>query len=239
MDPLSQKLIEHLRSITLSDTERATMRTALVRHMRERSAPHGVRSPWSWLLHTRHAHVAFLSLIIVLGYGSSVTLATEGALPGDMLYPVKTRMIEPVTRLMTATSPAAKATFETQLLEKRLLEVETLDAEKKLNPELTQAVRKVIREQSIKAKEKINDSENDSQNVPDVRTVTSVTVTGTSTPESNSGQNRRRSSSIDNDNKKESDTKHALQTVLKKHERILEKLDLDDDDRKDDTEDEN
>ena len=142
-----QKFIQQLRSITLSDTERARLRAALVAHMHENEA-----SPWMWLFHAKRVQVFALSLVIVVGYGSSITLAAEGALPGDILYPIKTRVSEPVVRLITATSPAA---FETNLLEKRLEEAETLDTGEKLRPELKEAVREIVHKQSIKAEESV------------------------------------------------------------------------------------
>lgn len=227
MNPLPQKLIHHLRSITLSDAERAALRATLIAHMHESGTRRAVPSPWSWLLYTKHVQVAFLSLLIVIGYGSSMTLAAEGALPGDILYPIKTRVNESVARLVTATSPAAEATFETKLLEKRLEEAETLDTREKLDPELKRAVREVIREQSIKARTKTKDAE-DTLAVHALSVVTSTAEVSTSTSETSLeivSEKNNRHENISND-KGKNKNEHALKAVLKKHERILEKLDL-------------
>ena len=228
MNPLPQKLINHLRSITLSDAERAASRAALIAHMRESGTRRAVPSLWSGLLYTKHVQVAFLSFLIVIGYGSSMTLAAEGALPGDILYPIKTRVNEPVARLITATSPAAEATFETKLLEKRLEEVETLDTREKLDPELKRVVREVIREQSIKARTKIKDAE-DALVVQTLSVATSTVEVNTSTPETpreSVSEKKNRHENV-SDDKRKGEKEHALKAVLKKHERILEKLDLD------------
>jgi len=228
MNPLPQKLIHHLRSITLSDAERAALRAALIAHMRANGARRTIPSPWSWFFYTKHVQVAFLSLLIIIGYGSSMTLAAEGALPGDILYPIKTRVNESVARLITATSPVAEAAFETKLLEKRLEEAETLDTRKKLDPELKHAVREVIRKQSIKARTKTKDAE-DARVVRTLSVATSTAEASTSTSQTSLeivSEKRNRHENVSDDTGKDK-KEHALKEVLKKHARILEKLDLD------------
>ncbi len=227
MDPLTQKLITHLRSITLSDTERAALRASLVAKIREGTVPRPVPSPWAWLLYAKRTQAAFLLAVIIISYGSTVTLAAEGSVPGDVLYPVKTRVSEPIVRMVTAISPEARATFETGLLEKRLKEAETLDTRETFDPALRQSVRRVIREQSERAEKNISDIEK----VPVVRAPhgeTSKSEIGTSSPENVSEKrSQRREDSIDDT--REGDTRRALKEVREKHKRIIEKLDIDDD----------
>lgn len=230
MNPFPQKLLQYLRSIKLSDTERAALRTTLIAHMRESSARRAIPSPWTWSLYIKPAQVAFLSLLIVVGYGSSMTLAADAALPGDILYHVKTRLNEPIARLVTVTSPATEAKFETLLLEKRLEEAETLDTREKLGPELTHSVREVIREQSSKAKKKIKDAE-DMSGVQILSVATSTVHVATSSSESSfekvleKKQSKRGGDNVVDIEKGKN--KRALKAVLEKHGRILEKLDLD------------
>lgn len=233
MDPLT-KFTKQLRAITLSDTERAVLRASLLANMRENVAQRPAVSLWLQFFFSKPVQAAFLSVIIVIGYGGSVSLAAEGALPGDILYSVKTRVTEPVARLITATSPAAEAKFETRLLEKRLEEAESLETNKKLDPKITQEVRKVIREQSIKAKKKIKNVEDDD----DVASValfvaTSTAAVATSSPEilfkKTLEENKRRGSSRDDKKDIKNKNERALKTVLQKHERILQKLELSDD----------
>ncbi len=232
MDPLT-KFTEQLRAITLSDAERVALRSSLLIKMRENVAQRPMLSPWSQFFFSKRSQAAFLSIVIVIGYGGSVSLAAEGALPGDILYPVKTRVTEPVARLITATSPAAEAKFETRLLEKRLEEAESLETDKKLDSMLKQEVRKVIREQSIKAKKKIKDVEDDDVASVALSVATSTATVATSSPEilskKTSEENKRRESSRDDKKEIRNKNERALKTVLQKHERILEKLDLTDD----------
>lgn len=232
MEHLPHTFIKHLRSVSLTEKERGELRVALLAKMRESAAQRPVPSPWSHLFFSKRAQASFLSVIIVLGYGSSVSFAAESALPGDILYPIKTKVAEPVARLVTATSPAAEAKFETKLLERRLQEAESLETDKKLDQELKQEVRKVIREQSLKAKKKIKDVEDDDDVVHVTLTVaTSSLIVATSTPKqilpekvSDKKQNNR----SDSGDKERGKSSRALNAVLEKHERILDQLDLHD-----------
>ncbi|MDO8741966.1 MAG: hypothetical protein Q7J45_00305 [bacterium] len=229
MEHLPHTFIKHLRSISLTEKERGELRVALLAKMRESTAQRPVPSPWSHLFFSKRAQASCLSVIIVLGYGSSATLAAEGALPGDILYPIKTKVAEPVARLVAATSPAAEAKFETKLLERRLEEAETLETGKKLDQELKQEVRKVIREQSLKAKSKIKDFEEGGDAVPAALTVaTSTPVVATSTPKQVVPENKKQSNKSDSDDKERGKSSRALNAVLEKHERILDQLDLHD-----------
>lgn len=204
-----KKFIEQLRSVTLSDTKRSALRSSLIARMREYGARQAIPSPWSSFFFAKHIQVASLSLIIVVSYGSSVTFAAEGSLPGDILYPIKTHVNEPIVRVITVTSPASEAAFETKLLEKRLEEAETLDARESLNPELKQSVREGIHDQSIKAKEKINDAD-DSSDVNISSVIRSISdEISTSSPESISEKGNRSHENL-GDNKKEIDTDRAV-----------------------------
>lgn len=157
MDPTTQKFIEQLRSVTLLDGEREVLRSALISKIRVGGARQAAPSLWLWLLSARRTQATLLSLVIVLGYGSAVSLAAENSLPGDTLYPIKTLVTEPVARLITANTPAKRADFETGLLNERLREAEALDKEMKLDAPLQQTVREEIRKQSIKAETVVRD----------------------------------------------------------------------------------
>ena len=209
------------------------MRAALLAKMREGASLRPTVSPWSHLFFSKRVQASFLSVLIILGYGSSITLAAEGALPGDILYPIKTRVTEPVARLVAATSPAAEAKFETKLLERRLQEAESLETDKKLDQELKQEVRKVIREQSLKAKKKIKDVEGDDDMLLVALAVATSTqaVAATSSesfPEKVSQKKQIKRSEDNSHDVEKGKSKRALKAVLEKHERILEKLDLHD-----------
>jgi ABC-type multidrug transport system fused ATPase/permease subunit len=228
-----EKFIEHLRSIRLSSAERSAMRSALIGAMQKSRIRQPILSPWSRFFEAKRLQAAFLLAVIIIGYGSSATLAAEGALPGDMLYPVKTRVVEPLARLVAARSPVAKATFETRLLEKRLEEAETLETGKKLGPELERSVREVIRAQGRKAKAVARDADGELP-LSVLRAATSTADRAASSSNRifekeifEKLEKREREDSGERDKDKDR-TQRAVRDVREKHKRILEKLDLSD-----------
>lgn len=224
--PSPEELIAQLRALRLSDAERAALRASLIAKMQSGDARGPILSPWSWFFEAKRLQAAFLIVIIIIGYGSSATLAAEGSLPGDVLYPVKTRVVEPLTRLVAARTPAAKAKFETRLLEKRLEEAETLETGKKLDPELEKSVRRVIHEQSTKAKAVARHADGELP-LSVLRAATSTVETATSSPVRTFERVRQQEDS-DTRGRDKNRTERAVRGVLEDHKHILEKLDLSD-----------
>ncbi len=75
---------------------------------------------------------AFVAVLIFLFSGSSVMYAAERAVPGDILYRVKTDVTEPL-RDRLIKKPEARAEWEIAKAVRRLEEAETLAREKKLD----------------------------------------------------------------------------------------------------------
>ena len=73
-------------------------------------------------------------LIIALLIGGGTSFAAEGALPGDVLYPIKVSVNEEV-RSFVAISAEAQAKWDARRAERRLEEAEKLAAEGRLNAE--------------------------------------------------------------------------------------------------------
>ena len=79
---------------------------------------------------------AFLGILLILGTAGvgGVSLAAEGALPGDLLYPVKVGVNEEV-RAAVSFSAEAKTEWDARRLERRLEEAEKLAHKKEFNAE--------------------------------------------------------------------------------------------------------
>lgn len=90
-------------------------------------------SPYPFMFLRKPAAVALIALLAVSS-GAGISYAAEGALPGDLLYPVKVSVNEEV-RALVAFSPEAKAELEARRAEKRLTEAVVLASEGKLNAE--------------------------------------------------------------------------------------------------------
>ena len=79
----------------------------------------------------RHSMPAFAA-VFVLVIGGGTAAAAEGALPGDILYPVKVHVNEEM-RATLATTPKAKADWQVSRAERRLEEAATLALSGKLD----------------------------------------------------------------------------------------------------------
>lgn len=76
-------------------------------------------------LHTRV--LVPLAIMLVVFVGAGTTAAAQGALPGDMLYPIKVSVNETV-EVALATTPVDKAQVQASLAQRRLEEAEALAA---------------------------------------------------------------------------------------------------------------
>lgn len=93
-----------------------------------------VRSPYSFvsaLYHNKAVYYAVVSSFVVF-VGGGVALASTGSLPGNILYPVKVNVVEPLHSALTF-STQARAEYESSLATERLVEAETLANEGKLD----------------------------------------------------------------------------------------------------------
>ncbi len=131
-----KKGIEGLKKISLTQEERDKILSNLKLHMKF-SAPvktpyfKGIISSISSQMGRRISYVLAAVLVVVLA-GGSAAYASEKSLPGDILYPVKVNIVEPIKEALAAT-PEQKAQVETSLAEERLKEAETLSKEGKLS----------------------------------------------------------------------------------------------------------
>ncbi len=105
-----------------------------------------IRSPyvpkltiWSFV-HTRFAYTLALLLILVIS-GGSLAYASENTLPGDLLYPVKVSVTEPVRNILAVT-PEAKTQWEATKATRRLDEAEKLAVKNRLTPKLREDIEK-------------------------------------------------------------------------------------------------
>lgn len=128
------------KDIHLSDAEKTRMHNVLLGYTRFHPLPRPETaytrvSAWAFFLYRPIA----LALILVFVTGSGISYAAEGALPGDLLYAVKTAVNEPV-RLALATDDTKKAVVEIELAERRVAEASALAAEERLDEETENAL---------------------------------------------------------------------------------------------------
>lgn len=115
------------------------------RIMQKTKSPWTVYSFGTWV--QKHRWVSALAVfIIVVVAGNSAVLASQESLPGDTFYPIKVNIVEPI-RVALATNTLAKAEIQTQLIQNRLQESETLAARGKLDTKKEQNLNERIEKQ--------------------------------------------------------------------------------------------
>ncbi|MDD2657805.1 MAG: DUF5667 domain-containing protein [Candidatus Pacebacteria bacterium] len=132
-----KKGIRALRRIRLSSLEKEAVLARLMEHVEKH--PASVVSPWKIYVSHFRFHYAVASLLVMVLAGGSVTFAAEGALPGDVLYPVKLNITEPLQGALIS-GDLPKARFEAKKTLRRLEEAETLAAQGRLNQAAVETV---------------------------------------------------------------------------------------------------
>lgn len=122
-DNFLKKAEAQIREIKLSREERIKIMTDILDSNLE------VEPTWSW---AGWWLKPALALLVIIAVGAGTSLAAEGALPGDLLYPVKVKINEPVREVVTV-SPVRKAHWEEEKINRRLEEAEALATQKRLN----------------------------------------------------------------------------------------------------------
>ena len=88
------------------------------------------RSPYVFMSY--HMRMALAGLVLFVFAGTSTVSAAQGALPGDLLYPVKVSVNEKV-EVALAPTPAAKAEVQVRLAERRVDEARELSVRGRLD----------------------------------------------------------------------------------------------------------
>ena len=115
----------------------------------------------------RHSIPAFVAVLVIVGGGTAA--AAEGALPGDILYPIKVHVNEEM-RATLATTPKAKADWAVGRAERRLEEAATLALSGELN-EVTRAEIETNLDAHVKSAGESRQQLEDENDMPDARDV--------------------------------------------------------------------
>ena len=164
-DQLFKKALPALQNIYLTPEEKSTIRLRLIEHMR--AHPHlSFFERLQSISMSKPVAALMVMLLVGISSGGVATFAAEGSLPGDVLYPLKTGISEPVVGFIKSFSLPTQVAFEWKLVEKRLVEAEQL-AEDVLTTQ-KEAIRTSIARQRTKAEDlarKLIERENSSVNI--------------------------------------------------------------------------
>ena len=159
MRNLLKQLKKGSREVRLTADEKSVMRQTLVRFAHENPIVHTSRSravvsPYSFMKRARGYRVLSATVIGGILIGGTVSFAAEGALPGNVLYPVKTELNERV-RSVVAVTPEAKAEWDIKLVERRLSEVKEVSALDTVPLETKEVARENVRKYTDRVEKRI------------------------------------------------------------------------------------
>ena len=128
-----EKQLKTLRDLRMNDSEKSALRVALAHTMRanplpEKSRSYPIRSPYTIATHPFMLRALALGLILLVAGGSSLTIASAHALPGDILYPVKIHIKEPIETKFAGSSEK-KILVQKEHIENRIAEIKTLKSQ--------------------------------------------------------------------------------------------------------------
>lgn len=111
--------IQELRKIKLGSEEKEAILQKILTAPRETPAP--IKSPWN----RSFFYLALIPCLVLMLAGGGLVWAAEQSLPGDLLYPLKTGVFEPVAGTFKF-SPESKMKHQGTLAIKRFAETEEL-----------------------------------------------------------------------------------------------------------------
>lgn len=154
-----KKGIEEIKNIKMTAGEKqqifeSILNTPTVEHTK-------IRSPWfthffiTSVSKSRLAYYVVVPLIVIITSGG-VVFASEKSLPDSALYPIKVGVVEPVREALTF-SKTAKASYESNLATKRMIEAETLAIKGKLDTSNEEKINILLEKHSEKFTKTINE----------------------------------------------------------------------------------
>lgn len=163
MKNIIKKIEEVSKETHLTQDEKFAVRNNLLKYMSQNPVQekHAIRSPW-FASSSRFRGKKVLSAVVLLGVvgGGTLSFAAEAALPGDVLYPVKTGINEPVHRVVLFT-PQEKADWDVRLVERRLDEISKLSESNAITPEAKAIIESRLEAYTDRVKNNIDTFENE------------------------------------------------------------------------------
>lgn len=146
-DKKIQNGIKEIRKIKMTTLEKERVFNSILKYSVEQKKE-SFQSPWfgySFLLKIHKSQLVYyiiIPLIIVLTSGG-VVFASQESLPDSVLYPIKTKVVEPVISALNF-STKSKAKYESSLATERLVEAETLASLGQLDEEKEQKINNLL-----------------------------------------------------------------------------------------------
>ncbi|MBY0473306.1 hypothetical protein K2Q00_03445 [Patescibacteria group bacterium] len=140
MNDLEQHFKKAAEQIRMTSDEKSAMRFRIQQETASATpAPvsSATPSPYVWMFAPRSLAMLSVALLVIFSTGSAY--ASEGSLPGSPLYPVKTKIVEPL-KVALASTVQAKAQANADIAQVRVQEAQTLAAKGALTPEAVKQI---------------------------------------------------------------------------------------------------
>ncbi len=144
MNPNFEQLLKSWRQVTLTDQEKNVMRHNLWRQLGIDQPTTAPQHHWWSLRWQMSQHLVMLGVLVVgIICGGGLSLAAEGTLPGNLLYPLKTKVNEPIVAWLAPT-PVSKIWWQAEVINRRLIESEQVLTQTKTTPVVVQNLTKEL-----------------------------------------------------------------------------------------------
>lgn len=223
-----KKIISESRKVKLSDKERLVMRSNFLASIG--AAEIKIESK----LNTNPKVAFALVVACLLAVVVPVTYASERALPGDVLYPVKTKITEPVKRVVekVVSEDSADEDYQLKLLERRLEEAnKLLEKKEPLDEKRNNKVKSSIDIQAKKSIEAIDRAESKLLEKKEADVEIKIEKVELKTEEKverirEKLEKIEEKENVGNKANKSNKGRERVNEVLKKHQKVVDDLDL-------------
>jgi hypothetical protein len=149
--------IKEIQNIKMTANEKENILKSVLNFSIPNKKP--IHSPYSFISIFQRNHFAFYGvlscLVIFLGSGGLI-LGSQKSLPGNALYPLKVKVIEPLSSAMKL-SPEKKAQYEIALVKERITETQTLASQGELDTNKQQQVNDLIESHKVAFNEAVSE----------------------------------------------------------------------------------
>lgn len=164
MKSFDTELAKYAKKTRLKAAERADIRERILSYIEYHPLPKDMRTLTSKVSPHAFFHTISRTTVMRIAAGTfafflvivSVPFAAERAVPGDVLYPIKTRVNEEI-RAQFISSPYERVAFETELMERRIAEARLLAKKGKLSEEVEAAIAETVKNHAEAAQQGIEE----------------------------------------------------------------------------------
>lgn len=153
-----KKFIRDIKQIKMTSIEKNEIKLVLLSCMKKNPIENARKFRFLFLFFARKPVIIALCAVLLFGFGGGVSYAAEDSVPGEVLYPIKTKVNERLENAI-AFGLEAKARANARFAERRLEEMRELSFRRKLDLEKRDMLIQKFEEFEEKARARIQEVE--------------------------------------------------------------------------------